>query len=76
MESLLQYSMCREYKEETQNYSKKKITQNFDSAHFFDLRQNFLDPRDPPNLCQSFIHATHRNGLTTAEINLKYFPWK
>ena len=31
-------------------------------SFFFDPRQNFMDPRDPHDLCQSLTHATH--GLT------------
>ena len=33
--------------------------QNFNPCHFFDLRQNFVDPRDPHDLSQSLTHATH-----------------
>ena len=34
--------------------------QNFNTAIFFDLHQNFVDPRNPHNLCQSLTHATHK----------------
>ena len=33
--------------------------QHFKLCHFFfDSRQNFVDPRDPHDLCQSLTHAT------------------
>ena len=32
---------------------------NSDPAIFVDPRQNFVDPRDPHDLCQSLAHATH-----------------
>ena len=33
--------------------------QNFDPCHFFDPHQNFVDPCDPHELCQSLTHTTH-----------------
>ena len=30
-------------------------------AIIFDPRQNFVDPRDPHDLCQSLTHATHES---------------